>query len=153
MWGFHRGRLKKNFCFLLFAFALINCSGKKNDESAGVDTPKFQQYYLQGQNLYNTHCSNCHQKNGTGLGRIYPPLNKSDYMDTYFEDVICLMRYGKTGEIIVNGTSYVQGMPEIPSLTDLEIAEIATFIYNTWDHKRGIIEVKEVSGILNRCKE
>jgi mono/diheme cytochrome c family protein len=153
MWRFHRRWLKQDFCFLLFAFALMNCSVKKTDESEGVNTAKFQQYYLHGQNLYNTYCSNCHQKNGTGLGRIYPPLNKSDYMDTHFENVICLMRYGKTGEIIVNGTSYIQGMPEIPSLTDLEIAEIATYIYNTWEHKKGIIEVKEVSDILNRCKK
>jgi mono/diheme cytochrome c family protein len=145
--------LKKILILLLFGFSLINCSDKKNDKSAGANTAKFQQYYLQGQNLYNTHCSNCHQKEGTGLGRIYPPLNKSDYMDNYFEDVICLMRHGKRGEIIVNGTSYIQGMPEMPFLTDIEIAEIATYIYNTWEHEKGIVEVKDVSDILNQCPD
>lgn len=134
------------------ALSLISCSGNKGSESSSASAVKFQQYYLQGQTLYITYCSNCHQKNGTGLGRVYPPLAKSDYMNNHFEEVICLMRNGKQGEIVVNGESYVQGMPAIPTLTDLEIAEIATYIYNTWEHNRGMIEVKDVSVILNSCK-
>jgi len=141
------------FCFLLFAFCLISCSTRKDTESSDTGSAKFQQYYLQGQTLYLNHCSNCHQKNGTGLGRVYPPLHESDFMDNHFEEVICLMRHGKKGEIIVNGKSYIQGMPGIPALTDLEIAEIATYIYNTWRHSRGIVEVKEVSQVLNSCKD
>ena len=127
-----------------------------NSGSTGGDSSnsvKFKQYYIQGQQLYLQHCSNCHQEDGSGLGRVYPPLNTSDYMENYFEDVICIIRYGKSGEIIVNGESYVQRMPDIPSLTDLEIAEIATYIYNTWDHNRGIIEVKEVSSLLRSCRD
>lgn len=145
-------RVFRTLCLSGFFLALnfISCGKKTGDGSSSV---KFQQYYLQGQTLYLTHCSNCHQKNGTGLGRVYPPLNKSDYMENHFEEVICLMRNGKKGEIIVNGENYIQGMPGIPTLTDLEIAEIATYIYNTWDHSKGIVEVKEVSGILNSCKD
>ncbi len=74
-------------------------------------------------------------------------------MENHFEEVICLMRHGKKGEIIVNGIRYIQGMPGIPTLTDLEIAEITTYIYNTWEHKRGIVEVKDVSQVLNSCKD
>jgi mono/diheme cytochrome c family protein len=73
-------------------------------------------------------------------------------MDNHFNDVICMMKYGREGEIIVNGKSYVQAMPGIPTLTDLEIAEIGTYIYNTWDHNRGIVDVKEVTPILNDCR-
>lgn len=72
-------------------------------------------------------------------------------MDKNFEEVICLMRNGKRGEIIVNGISFNQPMPSKPSLTDIEIAEIATYIYNTWDHSKGIIETKEVAEILAGC--
>jgi len=112
---------------------------------------KFSQYYTQGEKLYHTHCSNCHQPAGGGLGRIYPPLDTSDYMNNHFDEVICLMRYGKYGELIVNGLQFNQPMPGAPALSDLEIAEVATYIYNTWTHERGIVEVKEASAILNRC--
>lgn len=116
-----------------------------------TSSPKFRQYYVQGERLYLTHCSNCHQADGSGLGRVYPPLDTSDYIDKHFTEVICLIRYGKTGELTVNGEQFNQPMQGIPALTDLEIAEIATYIYNTWTHGRGIVEVKEATKILSEC--
>lgn len=114
-------------------------------------SPKFRQYYVQGEKLYTQHCSNCHQADGSGLGRIYPPLNKSDYMEQHFEDVICLIRHGASGEMIVNGEQFNQAMPGIPTLTDLDVAQIATYIYNTWSHERGLVEVRDASRILQQC--
>jgi mono/diheme cytochrome c family protein len=113
---------------------------------------KFRQYYAQGEKLYLKHCSNCHQADGTGLGRVYPPVNDSDYMRGNLEAVICLIRFGKKGELIVNGKQYNQPMPGVSALSDLEIAEVATYIYNMDNQKRGLIEVKTVSAILNKCQ-
>lgn len=129
----------------ILAPAILSQCGK-------ASSPKFNQYYVQGERLYLSHCSNCHQVDGTGLARVYPPLNTSDYMEKNFEEVICLIRHGKTGEISVNGVGYHQPMKGIPSLSDLEIAEIATYIYNTWNHDRGLVDVKETSAILGRCQ-
>jgi mono/diheme cytochrome c family protein len=117
----------------------------------GESSSKFKQYYVHGEQLYKKYCMNCHQADGSGLARVYPPLAQSDYMNSNFKDVICLIRYGKQGELIVNGVTFNQPMPAIPALTDLEIAEISTYIYNTWEHKRGIIEVKDVSSVLQSC--
>ncbi|MFM9837606.1 MAG: c-type cytochrome [Cyclobacteriaceae bacterium] len=121
-------------------------------QSSTKDT-KFQQYYVQGEQLYKKNCSNCHQKKGGGLGRVYPPLNISDYMDQHFEEVLCLMKYGKEGEIIVNGRKFNKSMKGITSLTELEIAEIATYIYNTWEHKKGMVEIAQVNEALKKCQE
>lgn len=130
-------------CSLLF-----NCTTQDHKQAT-----KFEQYYVQGQVLYLTHCSNCHQKQGAGLGLLYPPLNKSDFMDTRFEEVICLIKNGRQGELFVNGKQYNKPMKGVPSLTELEIAEISTYIYNTWDHHRGIVEVKVVASALATCPD
>ncbi len=114
---------------------------------------KFQQYFVQGEQLYNVHCSNCHQKSGKGLGLLYPPLDESDYMDNNLSSVICLIKYGKNGELIVNGKNYNQAMPGVATMTDLEIAEIATYIYNSWTHQQGMVEVTEVTKILLKCPD
>jgi len=113
---------------------------------------QFQQYYVQGEVLYTNHCSNCHQKNGKGLGLIYPPLDESDYMENNLEEVLCLMKNGRSGELLVNGKLYNQPMPGVPTLTNLEIAEIATYIYNTWGRERGKIELGMVTKTLEHCK-
>ena len=133
------------FGLLLTACCLLLLSCGK------TSSPKFKQYYVQGEKLYQKYCSNCHQSNGSGLGRVYPPLNRSDFMEKNFEEVICLIRYGKSGSLMVNGVEFNQPMSGIPTLSDLEIAEIATYIYNTWEHERGIVEVKEAEKILDTC--
>jgi len=73
-------------------------------------------------------------------------------MENNFEQVLCLMKYGIEGELIVNGKNYNLAMPGIPLLTDLEIAEIATYIYNAWGNKRGLVDVKDVNLILATCR-
>ncbi len=72
-------------------------------------------------------------------------------MENHFDEVICLMKNGKEGEVIVNGKSFNKPMKGISTLTDLEIAEIATYIYNTWEHQRGIVDVHDVSRIVSKC--
>lgn len=130
----------------------LSCNPKQ-DSKTDTRSIKFQQYYVQGEQLFVEHCSNCHQKNGKGLGLLYPPVDQSDFMDKNFEQVICLIRNGIKGELIVNGKSFNKEMPPIPGLTDLEIAEITTYLYNTWGRDRGIVEVKDASKILNSCPE
>jgi len=126
---------------------LYACNSKPSPDTS----TKFDQYFIQGEQLYIHHCSNCHQKNGKGLGLIYPPLDTSDYMQNHLENVLCLMRNGKSGTLVVNGKSFNQAMPGIPTLSDLEVAEIATYIYNSWSHKKGIVEVKIAARILSSC--
>lgn len=138
------------FGFIGVLLMTLSCSS--NPGSADTSSVKFKQYYVKGEELYLKHCSNCHQAKGTGLGLVYPPLNTSDYMENNFESVLCLMKHGLTGEIMVNGKSFSQPMPGVATLTDLEIAEIATYIYNTWDHQRGLIDVTEASRVLDSCR-
>lgn len=90
-------------------------------------------------------------KIGKGPRLALSPLDQSDFMGQHFAEVVCLIKNGKNGEIAVNGKTYNQPMPGIPTLTNLEIAEIATYIYNSWTHERGIIDVKETTKILQEC--
>jgi mono/diheme cytochrome c family protein len=139
------------FSLLLFGISLMTCTPGDSSNHAG--SVKYQQYYAQGEELYKSYCANCHQSDGSGLGRVYPPLNKSDFMEENFEEVVCLIKYGKHGEVWVNGVMYNQPMKSNPSLTELEVAEIATYIYNTWNQQKGIVEVGLVSSILKACSE
>ena len=52
----------------------------------------------------------------------------------------------------MNGKQYNKPMKGIVSLTELEIAELATYIYNTWNRQRGIVEVKEVTFAISTCQ-
>lgn len=137
--------MKKSKLIVLLLIVFTSCRSKSEVE--------FEQYYNQGEVLYTQHCSNCHQKDGKGLGLLYPPLDRSDFVDQNFEQVLCIMKYGKLTPTVVNGKTYEQPMKGISTLTDLDIAEIATYIYNTWDRQRGIVHVNEVIEKMKNCEE
>ena len=100
---------------------------------------------------FQQHCTNCHQATGQGLGKLYPPLANSDFLLSNTEAVICLIKNGISGKLMVNGVEYNQPMPGVPKLTNLEIAEIATYIYNSWGNAAGQITTEKVEAVLKTC--
>ena len=144
--------------FILFSFfLLISCAG---DDKAGrfdhLDQRtkiRLRQYLVEGKRLYNLHCANCHQPSGIGLARLYPPINGSDYLLPNVADVLCGMRFGQRGEIYVNGVMFNQEMPGIPGITDLEIAEIATYVYTEFADSVMIFTLNEVKTIMENCDD
>ncbi len=138
---------------ILTVIVLQACSGQaKKEEGSHKEYVRLEQYMVEGQELYIQHCSNCHQTDGEGLAQLFPPLKGSDYMQANFEKVLCSMKYGLEGEIIVNGVKFNQKMPGIATLTPLEIAEISTYIYNSWGNDRGLIDVKNAEDVLKNCQ-
>ncbi len=114
---------------------------------------RLMQYLSEGKRLYGLYCANCHQPDGSGLARLYPPLKNSDYMLLNRDKVICGMRYGQQGEIVVNGVVFNQPMPANLSITDLELAEIATYIYTVFGDTVQIVTINEVRLIMESCSQ
>lgn len=134
----------------LFLVVLWGCGGSVN-QAEGENTMRFRQYMVQGEQLYLQHCSNCHQIEGNGLAQLYPPLANSDFMLEDIGRTVCLIKYGITGEIRVNNKDYNLEMPANQKLTDIEIAEIATYISNAWGNQYGLISVTKVTQLLKTC--
>lgn len=109
---------------------------------------KTRQYAIAGRELYVHHCANCHQKDGTGLGLLIPPLKDSDYMMSDTGRTARIIRYGLKGEIMVNGMTYNQPMPGNPVLKPIEIAQIITYIYTVWGQGETLITPDQISDFL-----
>ena len=131
---------------IVLSFVLFGC-GTNMKEAA-----KLNQYMVQGMRLYRQHCANCHQNDGSGLAKLIPPLKSSDYLENLKADELaCQIRYGLEGEVVVNGVSFNDKMPGLPKLTSLEIAEIITYVNNTWSSNKGLYDVKSAERALNTC--
>ena len=136
------------------AVFLVSCTGKAGESSVSAsEQVKLEQYLVEGRTLYLQHCSACHQADGKGLARLYPPLSQSDYLEGKVEKVVCYIRNGLNGPITVNGIEYNQAMPANYNLTPLEIAEITTYVYNSWGRSDGLISVLEVEKYLKNCSK
>ncbi|MEO8486351.1 MAG: copper-containing nitrite reductase [Betaproteobacteria bacterium] len=98
-----------------------------------------------GQALFTGTCSTCHQANGRGLPGVFPPLAKSDYFARKPERIADAVLHGLTGPVTVNGTVYNSVMPPMSQLTDDEIANLATYVLNSWGNPGGRVTKAEVA--------
>lgn len=112
---------------------------------------QLRRYQIEGKIIYKAQCVNCHQHDGSGLARLIPPLKDSDYLKADVDRTICLIKNGMQEDITVNGIVFNQAMPAHSNLTDIEIAEVATYIYTLWGEKSKVISVNEVRQALDKC--
>jgi len=143
------------FLFIYLISILSSCDqDSKSDRFDHLDFRtkiRLRQYLGEGKRLFDLHCANCHQVDGKGLARLYPPLKGSDYLLPNKQKVICGIRYGQKGELMVNGILFNQEMPPNPTITDLEIAEIATYVYTEFADSIQIVTIHEVGEIMGLC--
>ena len=98
-----------------------------------------------GKQLFTGTCSVCHQPNGEGLANVFPPLAKSDYLAANPKRAIAIVTHGLTGKVTVNGHEYDSVMPPMAQLTDDEVANILTYVLNSWDNPGGQVSKEEVA--------
>lgn len=130
---------------------IVSCSPKPSSEEntlAQISDPEVMKFAVNGKRLYESHCGNCHQNDGTGLGKLIPPLRNADYFKASIHRTVWIIQHGQEGEIIVNGEKYNQAMPPNPQLKPLDIAAITTYLYNIWGVKEGVITSTDVEKFL-----
>ncbi len=109
------------------------------------------QDYKQGEALFELHCVACHQKNGEGLAKLYPPVANSDFWKNNKEDLACIIRYGLKDTIVVNGQEYSMPMAALPNLTEYEITNIINYIDYQFYKKDTPTNITEIRKQLENC--
>jgi nitrite reductase (NO-forming) len=84
-----------------------------------------------GKIIYNSVCFACHQPEGQGIPKAFPPLAKSDYLNADPKRAISNVLHGLQGKITVNGETYESLMPQL-GLNDEQVANALTYVYSQW---------------------
>ncbi|MEO8366459.1 MAG: copper-containing nitrite reductase [Pseudoxanthomonas sp.] len=98
-----------------------------------------------GKELFNGTCATCHQPNGEGMAGVFPPLAKSDYIAADKSRLAAVMLHGLQGPVTVNGKEYNSIMPPMNQLTDDEVAQLATYVLNSWGNPGGHVTKDEAA--------
>lgn len=106
-----------------------------------------EQQIAAGKSLYNGTCSVCHQLNGEGMPNVFPPLAKSDFLMADKKRSIEIVLNGLTGPVKVNGADFNSVMPPMSQLNNDEIANILTFVRNSWGNSGDAVSVAEVTSL------
>jgi len=101
-----------------------------------------------GKQVYMGLCFACHMADGKGLPNVFPPLAGADYLMADRERAIRIVLKGLTGPVTVNGHTYSSAMPAQESvLTDTQIADVLTYITNTWGNSGDAFTAQKVKAI------
>src|SRR6185312_3219491 len=84
-----------------------------------------------GQTVFRTNCIACHQLTGQGIPGAFPPLAQSDFLNKDKIRAIKTVTGGRHGKLVVNGHEFDGVMPAW-SLPDDQIANVLTYVYNSW---------------------
>ncbi|TXD83056.1 nitrite reductase, copper-containing [Subsaximicrobium wynnwilliamsii] len=102
-----------------------------------------------GKQAYNQTCVACHQAEGQGIANAFPPLAKSDYLNADVNRSIDIVLHGLSGEITVNGDTYNSVMTK-QMLSPDEIANVLTYVYNSWDNSGAVVTKEMVLKVKNQ---
>jgi mono/diheme cytochrome c family protein len=131
-------------CICLLLSALIySCQSDGSIE--------FKQYYSAGSLVYQSHCQNCHGAKGEGLAALIPPLTDSSALKRYQTKLPCIIQNGLKGKISIAGKDFDGAMPAA-GLTPIEIAQVVTYVGNSFGNKLGVVTGDDVGVALGKCE-
>lgn len=105
-----------------------------------------------GKNVFETYCLTCHQEDGTGVPKLNPPLIKTSYVTGDKKKIITWVLSGTTEKIEIDGEYYSNNMPPQNYLKDQEIADVLTYIRNSFGNESSAISAADVKAIRATVK-
>ena len=108
--------------------------------------PGIKASMLRGEKVYKATCIACHQADGLGVQRLNPPLVKTKWVLGDKKALARIVLKGlKGGEIEIDGDDFHNPMPPMEAqLTDQEIADVLTFVRNSFGNKASAVTLAEV---------
>ena len=105
-----------------------------------------------GATIYKNNCASCHGMDGEGFRNLIPPLTDSNYLDTHETNFACIVGYGMDEEITIKGTKYNSPMAGLENLNNVEIANVANYVYDRWSTTKKKFTPKEIENALANCE-
>jgi nitrite reductase (NO-forming)/hydroxylamine reductase len=137
-----------SLCLIL---AVTSVTAKTKDDAvhaaevASANAATLDQRISNGEKLFMANCAACHQANGKGLPGAFPPVAASDYIADDPMKAVHAVLNGLSGPITVNGTEYNAVMPQLSYMSDSDVADVVTYVVNSFGNKGGEINTAQVA--------
>lgn len=107
-----------------------------------------------GKKVYEMTCLACHQADGEGMQRMNPTLVKTKWVLGDKKRLINIVLNGlKGGEIEIDGDNFHNPMPpQAGLLNDQQIADVLTYVRNSFGNKASAVTPVEVKAAKTKTK-
>ena len=129
---------------VLFVMGIGLMSGTKRP--AAPAQGGMQASMTRGKQVYLQQCLACHQADAGGVEGMNPSLIKAKFVLGDKATLVKIVLNGLTG-VAIDGDSYNGVMAPHADLTDLEIADVLTYIRNNFGNKASAITPAQVKAI------
>lgn len=106
-----------------------------------------------GKKVYDQFCLACHMDDGTGVPGMNPPLVNTDWVLGDKERPIKVVLNGLSEPVEINGEIYQNAMAPHNFLDDQQIADVLTFVRQSFGNKASAITAEEVAEVRNQKAE
>jgi mono/diheme cytochrome c family protein len=100
-----------------------------------------------GKVVYNNICLACHMADGNGVPMMNPPIVKTDYILGDKARLIKIVLNGFKEDVQINGQSFSNNMSPHADLSDAQIADVLTFVRNSFGNKASRVTPLEVKKV------
>jgi mono/diheme cytochrome c family protein len=136
--------------FLIIMLISVSCvsnSGDKPDKKEQGPPVEETVTAITGKQEYVKYCLTCHQEDGNGVRRQFPPLAGNELVTGNEDSLIRIVLFGLEGPVVVMGQPYNQLMPAQSYLTDQQISDVLTYIRYAWGNKAASVKSANVARI------
>ena len=102
--------------------------------------------------VYKGTCMACHQVDGGGVPKMNPPLIKTKYVLGDKKQLITILIKGLNTPIEIDDDEFQNPMPPQPTLTDQQIADVLTYVRNSFGNKASAVTPTEVKNVRAKLK-
>jgi mono/diheme cytochrome c family protein len=104
-----------------------------------------------GAEIYSDACASCHLENGVGQKRVFPPLGEDSMLQQPDPTSVEHLILAGTRIGISDSRPSPLSMPSFAwKLTDQEIADVSTFIRNSWGNQAAAVSAANVSELRKK---
>ena len=137
-----------------YLLAQTKPTGKSQTSSpSGVSQAStLKQTLERGKKVYATYCLSCHQTDGSGVPKLNPPLIKTTWVLGDKKKLINVVLNGMNELIEIDGEEYENVMPAQSFLKDDQIADVLSYVRNSFGNKASVITAAEVKALRGKAK-
>ncbi len=147
---------------IIVVLVFVSCGGKSDKkEIKPIDTETLKEQVPNlaskniephpGESVYIKYCLQCHRADGSGIPGMHPPLTPNKWIKDK-EKMVEIVLNGMSGEIKIDGIVYDNLMPPHDHLTDLQLANVISYVRSNFGNELEPVTQKEVAAIRQKLK-
>lgn len=133
-------RIQVVMMLLAASFIMARCGEE------GISSEKM----VAGKKVYDTYCLGCHMTDGTGVPDMNAPLAGSAYVAGDKEKLITIVLQGSAAFANDPERPYKNLMGSMSNLSNQEIADVLTYVRNSFGNKAPVIAVEDVQSVREK---